>query len=51
MTVQFRGREMAYMDAGAELLKRVAEKVVDKGTVEQPPTKEGWRLTMIIVPK
>jgi translation initiation factor IF-3 len=51
VTVLFRGREMAYMDAGVELLQRIAEEVTDQGTVEQPPTKEGWRLTMTIVPK
>jgi translation initiation factor IF-3 len=51
VSVIFRGREMAYMDMGVELLKRVAEEVMELGTVEQPPTREGWRLTMVIVPK
>jgi translation initiation factor IF-3 len=51
VTVLFRGREMAYLDAGVELLQRVAEEVEEQGTVEQPPTREGWRLTMTIVPK
>ena len=52
VTVFFRGREMAYMDAGVDLLKRVAEEVIDKGTVEQEPTQEARnRLTMLIVPK
>ena len=50
ISMQFRGREMAYMDAGVELLKRIADEVTDLGTVEQPPTREGWRLTMVIVP-
>lgn len=51
VSVLFRGRELSYMDAGVELLKRVAEEVATEGTVEQQPTKEGWRLTMVIVPK
>jgi translation initiation factor IF-3 len=51
VTVIFRGREMAYMDMGLALLKRVADEVTDMGAIEQPPTKEGWRLTMVIVPK
>ncbi len=51
VTVLFRGREMAYMDQGVELLKRVAEEMDDVGTVEQAPTREGWRLTMVLVPK
>ncbi|MBW1998350.1 MAG: translation initiation factor IF-3 [Deltaproteobacteria bacterium] len=51
VSVIFRGREMAYMDAGVELLKRISEEVEELGTVEQPPTREGWRLTMVLVPK
>jgi len=51
VTVLFRGREMAYMDQGMELLKRVAEEVEEIGSVEQSPTREGWRLTMVLVPK
>jgi translation initiation factor IF-3 len=51
ITVLFRGREMSYIDAGFALLKKVAEEVESLGTVEQPPTKEGWRVTMVIVPK
>lgn len=51
ISVVFRGREMAYMNAGFALLNRIAEDVGDLGTVEQPPTREGWRLTMVIIPK
>jgi len=51
ISVLFRGREMAYLDQGFELLNRVAAEVEDVGTVEQGPTREGWRLTMVIVPK
>jgi translation initiation factor IF-3 len=51
ITVLFRGREMSYIDSGFALLKKVTEEVEGLGTVEQPPTREGWRLTMVIVPK
>ena len=51
LTVIFRGREMAYMEAGMELLEKVAEEVMDEGTVEQSPKREGRNLTMVIVPK
>ena len=51
VSVIFRGREMAYMDAGVALLERIAEEVIEVGSVEQPPTREGWRLTMVIVPR
>jgi translation initiation factor IF-3 len=51
VTVLFKGREMAYMDAGVALLSRVSQDVAELGTVEQSPTREGWRLTMVLVPK
>jgi len=52
VSVFFRGREMAYIDAGIKLLQRIAEEVKDKGTVEQEPLQEARnRVTMVIVPK
>ena len=52
VSVFFRGREMAYMDAGFKLLERVAEEVKDEGTVEEEPKREARnRIAMIIVPK
>ena len=52
VSVFFRGREMAYMDAGYELLKRVAEEVLEEGTVEEQPKQEARnRIAMVIVPK
>jgi translation initiation factor IF-3 len=51
LTVMFRGREIAYKEAGMELLNRVAEEVMDEGTIDQPPKHEGRNLTMVIAPK
>jgi len=52
ISVFFRGREMAYMDAGLELLAKVAKEVVDQGSVEEEPRREARnKLTMVIVPK
>ncbi len=52
VTVFFRGREMAYMDKGIELLERVAERVSEVGAVDQPATKEAKnRVSMVIVPR
>jgi translation initiation factor IF-3 len=43
---------MAYTEMGVELLKRVAEEVMDIGKIEKPPTQEARnRITMVIVPK
>jgi translation initiation factor IF-3 len=52
VTVFFRGREMAYMNAGYELLKKVEEEVMEEGTVEEQPKQEARnRIAMVIVPK
>jgi len=52
VTIFFRGREMAFMKAGEELLKRVAEETSEIGTIEQPPTREAKnRMTMVIIPR
>ncbi|MBI5523247.1 MAG: translation initiation factor IF-3 [Desulfarculus sp.] len=51
VTVQFRGREIAYADAGRRLLERVIEEVGDLGTVEGSPKMEGRFLSVFIAPK
>ncbi len=52
VSVFFRGRELAYMEPGFALLKRVAEEVEDQGAVEEAPRREARnRITMVIVPK
>lgn len=51
ITVRFRGREKAYMDSGLDVLEKIAEEIQDLGTIDKPPAKEGWRMTMVIVPK
>ena len=52
VTVTFRGREMAYIDAGVEVLKRVAEAVSEYGTVEEEPKREARnRMCLVIAPK
>ncbi|MEE9611020.1 MAG: translation initiation factor IF-3 [Desulfatiglandales bacterium] len=51
VSVIFRGREMAYRDSGVELLERVAEEVMDQGSVDQAPKQEGRHLTMVIAPR
>ncbi|MCP4681457.1 MAG: translation initiation factor IF-3 [Desulfobacterales bacterium] len=52
VTVFFRGREMAHMDAGTKILRRVAEMVAEEGTVDQEPSREARnRMSMIIIPK
>ncbi|MCP4433678.1 MAG: translation initiation factor IF-3 [Gammaproteobacteria bacterium] len=51
VTVRFRGREMAHMELGTELLKRVEEDMQEVATVDQYPQSEGRQMTMLLVPK
>ena len=52
VSVFFRGREMAHIDAGVKLLQRIAEEVMDNGTMEQAPLQEARnRVIMVLVPK
>lgn len=50
VTVVFRGREMSYIAAGFKLLEKITQEIEGVGTIEQAPTREGSRLTMVIVP-
>ena len=51
VTVQFRGREIAYLDRGKELLQRVLEEVGEAGTVVGTPKLEGRFLSIVVAPK
>ena len=52
VTVFFRGREMAFMQAGVDLLNRVAEQVAEIAAIEQAPLREARnRMTIVLVPR
>ena len=51
VTVRFRGREMAHMELGTQLLKRVEEDTQEIASVDQFPQSEGRQMTMLLVPK
>lgn len=51
VTVRFRGREMAHMEIGRNLLKRIEEDMNEVATVDQYPQSEGRQMTMLLVPK
>lgn len=52
VSIFFRGREMAFMYKGEDLLNRIAEEVAEEGSIYQPPTREARnRMSMVIVPK
>ncbi len=49
-TVVFKGREMAYVDQGENLLKRFLDRVEDVAKVEVEPKMEGRNMSLIVVP-
>ena len=50
ITLRFRGREMAHLNLGRELLERVADDVQESGKVENMPKMEGRQIIMMIGP-
>lgn len=51
ITVQFRGREIAYKEYGHQLLQRVVQELGDEVTVAAMPKQEGRFLHMVVAPK
>ena len=51
VTVRFRGRELAHMELGTQLLERVEKDTEEFATVDQYPQAEGRQMTMLLVPK
>ena len=51
ITLRFRGREMAHVELGTDLLTRVQEDIDDFAKIESMPKMEGRQLTMILAPK
>lgn len=50
-TVMFQGRELAYKNQGADLLKKVVEALADLGKVDSPVKMEGNNMSLLLSPK
>ena len=50
VTIMFRGREVTHPERGVALLNKLAEELVDVGTVEQSPLQDGRNMTMMLGP-
>ena len=50
-TLRFRGREMAYMEQGEEIMARIVEDSDLYAKVEQTAKLEGKQITMVLSPK
>lgn len=51
VTLRFRGREMAHMELGHQLLARVKADFENDAKVEQEPRTEGRQIVMVVAPK
>jgi len=51
LTLRFRGREMAHMEIGMDLLSRVREELAPIAKVEAEPRLEGRQMQMVLAPK
>ncbi len=48
--IMFRGREQSRPEMGIRLLQRLADDVVELGTVESKPRQDGRNMTMVLAP-
>ena len=51
VTMMYRGRQMARIELGRDVLNRVADELKDVGKIEQDPKLEGRNMSMVIAPK
>jgi len=51
VTMMYRGRQMAHIELGREVLDRVAAELKDVGKIEQDPKLEGRNMSMVLAPK
>ena len=51
ITLRFRGREMAHVELGSQLLERVRTEIEEIAKVEAMPKMEGRQIIMVIAPR
>lgn len=51
VTLMFRGREMAHIDTGRNLMDRLMKDLSELAEVEKPPVLEGRFMVMMVAPK
>ena len=50
LTLRFRGREMAHLELGMQLLQRVRDDIAEISRVEAEPKLEGRQMMMVVGP-
>jgi translation initiation factor IF-3 len=51
ISLQFRGRQMAHLDLGRQMMNRIIEAIKNEGVIEQEPKLEGRLMNMVVAPK
>ena len=51
ITLRFRGREMAHVELGSQLLQRVREDIEEEAKIESLPKMEGRQMIMVLAPR
>ncbi len=51
ISMRFRGRQMAHVDIGRNILDRIIKEAADFSEVEKPPVLDGRMITMVFMPK
>ena len=51
ITLRFRGREMAHVELGSQLLERVRTDIDEEAKIEAMPKMEGRQMIMVLAPK
>ena len=51
VTLRFRGREMAHIELGSELLERLRGEIEEIAKIEAMPKMEGRQMIMVLAPK
>ncbi len=50
VSMRFRGREMAHVELGKDIIDRMIKDIGDKGLIEKPPSFEGRIINMVVGP-
>ncbi len=51
VTLRFRGREMAHVEIGRNLLEKIATDIEEIGKIESMPKMEGRQMIMVVAPQ
>jgi translation initiation factor IF-3 len=51
VTLRFKGREMAHMELGEAMVKRIQRDIVEEAVIESFPRFEGRQMVMMVAPK